>query len=188
MPVDLKGAGPVALVCATLARNQAILEETRYRLESRIHSVRRQGPVYPFEYTSYYEREMGPSLIKQILWFEPLVDPAELPGIKHKTMELEREMAETREGKTRRRTNIDPGLVSLESMVLASTKYSGHRICIAPGLYAETTLLFQKGRFRPFDWTYPDYRTEAVQSFLQEVRTYLLQQRRPPPPKETHGQ
>ena len=186
MPVDLKGTDPVALVCSILARDQAILDETRIRLEGRIHPVRRQGPVYAFDFSSYYEREMGPALIKQILWFEPLVDPAVLPGIKHKTMELEREMAETREGRTCRRANIDPGLVSLDSMVLASTKYSGHRICIDPGLYAETTLLFQKGRYRPFDWTYPDYRTETLQAFLLEIRTYLLQHRRPPSSENIH--
>ena len=188
MPADLKKTEPVALVCATLARDQAILAETRDRLGARIHPLRRQGPIYSFDYTSYYEREMGPALIKQILWFEPLVDPAALPWIKHQTMELEREMAEIREGRTCRRTNIDPGLVTIESLVLASTKYSGHRICIAAGLYAETTLLFRKGRYRPFEWTYPDYRTETLQTFLQEIRTHLLHQRTPPSSKDAHSQ
>ncbi len=180
MPVDLQRTEPVALVCATLAQNQTILAETRNRLEARIHPIRRQGPIYSFDFTSYYEEEMGPALVKQILWFDQLVNPAALPGIKSKTMDLERELAGFRDGRTRRRTNIDPGLVSIESLVLASTKYSGHRICIAPGLFAETTLLFQKGRYRPFEWTYPDFRTEATQTFLQEIRAHLLQQRTPP--------
>jgi hypothetical protein len=77
----------------------------------------------------------------------------------------------------RRRANIDPGLVTIESLVLASTKYSGHRICIGPGLYAETTLLFQKGQYRPLEWTYQDYRTEAAQAFLLAIRAWLLRLR-----------
>ena len=66
----------------------------------------------------------------------------------------------------------------MEGVVLATTKYSGHRICIAPGLYAETTLLFTKqGECAPLQWTYPDYRRADVQDFLLSTRAIVLQQR-----------
>ena len=74
-----------------------------------------------------------------------------------------------------RRANIDPGLLSIESLVLATTKYAGHRVCIAPQLYAEVTLLYQRGRYRPLEWTYPDYQGDAVQRFLLDVRPWLLE-------------
>jgi hypothetical protein len=92
-------------------------------------------------------------------------------------MELERQMGQEKEGEIHRRANIDPGLVSIESLVLATTKYSGHRICIGPSLFAEVTLLYQKGMYRPMEWTYPDYRSREVQDFLQEVRAHLMAKR-----------
>ena len=83
-------------------------------------------------------------------------------------------MARATEDTLQRRANIDPGLLSIESLVLATSKYSGHRICIAPQLYAELTLLYQKGRYQPFAWTYLDYQSETLQDFLLESRTWLM--------------
>ncbi|HIL10568.1 MAG TPA: DUF4416 family protein, partial [Candidatus Latescibacteria bacterium] len=51
---------------------------------------------------------------------------------------------------------------------------SGHRICIAPQLYAELTLLYQKGCYQPLPWTYLDYQSETLQHFLLEIRTWLM--------------
>jgi len=177
MPIDIQQPQSMALICAIMARDQHLLEQARDQLETRLGPIHRQGPIYPFDYTTYYAAEMGANLIKQLIWFRQPVDPAVLPGTKQQTMEIERELAEKTADKIGRRVNIDPGLVSIESLVLASTKYSGHRICIAPGLYAETTLLFKKGRYSPFEWTYLDYQTDTVQEFLQTIRTHLLQQR-----------
>ena len=69
------------------------------------------------------------------------------------------------------------GLVSVESLVLATTKHAGHRIAIGSGIYAEVTLLFERGRYAPLPWTYADYRTEEVQSFLLAIRGELLARR-----------
>jgi len=178
MPVDLLPADADALVCAIMADADAALAAAKDALAARFGPILLQSAVYPFDYTDYYAPEMGDGLSKQLVYFEEPVDPAALPEIKHRTMELEKELGRREEGRILRRANIDPGLVSIESLVLATTKRSGHRVCIAPSLYAEVTLLFQKGRYTPLQWTYPDYRTEAVQVFLQQVRTHLMQQRR----------
>ena len=180
MPLDLQHARPNALICAVMGRDHAILAQARRRLEALWAPVCRESPAYAFDFTDYYADEMGPDLIKRLLWFEGLVDPAVLPERKRQAMEVEKGLAEVCGGRTKRRANIDPGLVTLESLVLASTKHSGHRICIAPGLYAEVTLFYGQGRYGPLEWTYPDYRTDGVQGFLQEIRTDLLAQRRCP--------
>ncbi len=178
MPIDLQQSQSMALICAVMGRDQRLLEQARRQLEKQLGPIHQPGPIYPFDYTTYYAAEMGANLVKQLIWFSQTVDPAVLPGTKRQTMKIERELAEEAGGKIARRVNIDPGLVSIESLVLASTKYSGHRICIAPSLYAETTLLFRRGRYRPCEWTYLDYQTDTVQDFLQTIRTYLLQQQR----------
>jgi hypothetical protein len=148
------------------------------RVERHFGPITGRSPTYPFDFSAYYREEMGDGLVKQLFRVGKPVDPASLYHTKKKTMEIERELAEEKHGKLCRRANIDPGLVSIESLVLATTKYSGHRICIGPGLFAETTLLFQKGKCRPQEWTYPDYQTPVVQAFLLKIRATLLQNRR----------
>jgi len=178
VPIDLQATSPATLICAVLGGAQQILDEAAERLSGSFGPVRQRSAPYDFDYTDYYEREMGRGLIKQLLWLEQTVAPEQLASVKLQTMEIEGELADTTsEGTVSRRANIDPGLVTVHSLVLSSTKYSGHRICIGPGLFAEVTLLFQEGGCRPFDWTYPDYRSDAVQHFLLEIRQDLLAHR-----------
>ena len=170
MPVDLQPATPVALVCAVLADSAETLAEAKERLTECFGPLRKASPTYDFDFTSYYEAEMGAGLCKQLVCFAERIDPAELATVKAQTMALERAMSRGR----CRRANIDPGLLSIESLLLATTKYAGHRVCIAPQLYAEVTLLYQRGCYQPLEWTYPDYQGDAVQRFLLDMRPWLL--------------
>lgn len=177
MPIELQPATPVALICAVLADCEETLATAKERLAQRFGPLRAISDVYPFDFTSYYEGEMGAQLQKQLVCCTKLIDPSELAAIKTQTIELEREMATETGDALQRRANIDPGLLSIESLVLATSKYSGHRICIAPQLYAELTLHYQRGRYRPLAWTYLDYQSETVQHFLLDMRSWLLKER-----------
>ena len=177
MPVALQPAPPVALVCAVLADSEQTLADSRQRLVERFGPLRSTSEVYAFDFTSYYQGEMGPGLQKQLVCFAERVDPSELAATKAQTIELERAMGAIAGGILHRCANIDPGLLSVEGLVLATTKYSGHRICIAPMLYAELTLLYQRGCYQPLEWTYPDYRGEVVQRFLLAARDWLMKTR-----------
>ena len=171
MPIDLQPSTPVVRVCAVLADSVETLADAKERLAECFGPLRAASATYNFDFTSYYEAEMGAGLRKQLVCFAERIDPAELAAVKAQTMALERAMSQGRG----RRANIDPGpLLSIESLVLATTKCAGHRVCIAPQLYAEVTLLYQRGRYRPLEWTYPDYRGDEVQRFLLEVRSWLL--------------
>ena len=173
MPIDLQPSTPVALVCAVLADSAETLAAAKERLIECFGSLHAASETYDFDFTSYYEAEMGAGLRKQLVCFAERIDPAELATVKAQTMALERTMSR---GQCRR-ANIDPGLLSIESLVLATTKCAGHRICIAPQLYAEVTLLYQRGCYQPLEWTYPDYRSDAVQHFLLDMRSWLLRVR-----------
>jgi len=179
MPLHPQPDRPADLIAAVLASSAADLEEAAAGLVRLFGPLRTRGPAYDFAaFTRYYEGEMGPGLVKQLLWFENQMPPDRLAAIKVKTMALELELARL-EGGVRRRANIDPGLVSSDSLVLATTKASGHRVCIAPGLFAEITLLYERDAYRPMPWTYRDFRTEDAQGFLQQIRERLLMQRAP---------
>ncbi len=170
MPIQLQPSTPVALVCAILADSAQTLAAAKERLAECFGPRRATSAAYDFDFTSYYAAEMGAGLRKQLVCFAEPIDPAELAACKAQTIALEQAMSQGEH----RRANIDPGLLSIESLVLATTKCAGHRICIAPQLYAEVTLLYQRGRYRPLEWTYPDYRSDAVQRFLLDVRSWLL--------------
>ena len=177
MPIDLQPSTPVALVCAILADSAETLAEAKERLAECFGPLRAASATYDFDFTSYYEAEMGAGLCKQLVCFAERIDPAELAAVKMQTIALEKAMSRAASDGLHRRANIDPGLLSIESLVLATTKYAGHRICIAPQLYAEVTLLYQRGRYQPLEWTYPDYQGDAVQRFLLDVRPWLLRVR-----------
>lgn len=119
-----------------------------------------------FSFTSYYDREMGPEIRRIFLGFEDLVDPGDLWRIKKATNRLEEHFSEDQA----RKVNLDPGLLDLNRLVLATTKHAGHRIPLAEGIYAEITLHYRRGRFEPLPWTYPDYRSEGYQRILLDLR------------------
>ena len=70
----------------------------------------------------------------------------------------------------RRRVNIDPGYLLYERFVLASGKNFSHRIYIGKKIYADLTLIYQRGVFEKLPWTYPDYADQPIISFLERAR------------------
>ena len=130
------------------------------------------GPVdiitepFPFTFTDYYVPEMGEGIERFFISFSNLVQPATLAMFKERTNEIEGEWAED----GRRSINLDPGLLSLSSIVLATTKNRSHRITIGRSLYAELTLIYQNRHFEALPWTYADYRSEEVQEVLLRLR------------------
>lgn len=124
----------------------------------------------PFEFTDYYTREMGRGLLKQYLVFNGAFDRARLPEVKRWTNDLETRHASG----TCRRVNVDPGYLSRDKLVLASTKDFYHRIYLDDGIYGEVTLHYRQGRYRHFSWTYPDFEQTAVQRVLEKARAQLV--------------
>ncbi len=128
----------------------------------------------PFKLTSYYEPEMGAALTRWYCVFRTLVPPGALASIKRRTNALEQ--ASAVDG--RRTLNLDPGLLTAHSLILASGKNFSHRIYLRDGIYAEVTLLVRGGHLDELPWTYPDYRQAPVRAFFDEQRAAYLQERR----------
>lgn len=122
-----------------------------------------------FTETNYYNAEMGTPIYRVYGVFERLVHQGELPDIKHKTNEIEARLAQN----GRRRVNLDPGLLSEERLVLATGKNYTHRVYLSRGIYADLTLIFRRGAYRPLQWTYPDYRDALLRHFLGALRQKL---------------
>jgi hypothetical protein len=132
------------------------------------------SPWMPFDWTDYYAPEMGSNLKRRIVAFCRLIAPDMLPSVKRQTHRMEQEHAS--QGK--RVVNIDPGYVSGEHMILATTKAYGHRPYLSNGIYADLTLIYRKGSYEALEWTYPDYRQPKLVEMFNGIRkTYLSQLR-----------
>ena len=126
------------------------------------------------DFSSYYDDELGGEGRRRIYSFERLVDPETQAEIKEYTNELEKSFST--DGK--RKINLDPGFINHGRLLLATTKETGFRIPLKRGIYTELTLFWAKGGWHKFPWTYRDYQSERVQSFLTVVRKKYLSQRK----------
>ncbi|MBU1039662.1 MAG: DUF4416 family protein [Proteobacteria bacterium] len=151
--------------------------------DCRAELVRRFGPVdyetppMPFDHTAYYDEELGSpqsgELARRLLGFERLVPQDALAGVKLATNALEAEHARTANDQPggSRRVNLDPGLITLERLVLASGKNFTHRVYLGQGIWADLTLIYNKKTgWVVLPWTFPDYATEDMKRRLTELR------------------
>jgi hypothetical protein len=166
----IKEPQPVVPVVGLIYTRDFNVEELHEHLAGHIGTVNLKSEPHPFTHTVYYNNEMGPDLTRQWLAFDALIKPDELAALKIWTNELEEKTLNDREG---RMVNIDPGIISLSSLILASTKNYSHRIYLSGGIYAEVTLIYKDNRFNHLEWTYPDYREEAALEFFGGVRRWL---------------
>ena len=84
---------PVTLIVGMLAREPALFDAAGQRLAERFGPIDLSSPVLDFDFTDYYEPEMGPDLKRKFVSFARKIDPAEIAGIKLATNELEQELA-----------------------------------------------------------------------------------------------
>ena len=162
---------PAKLVIGIITTESNIIEKLVTEFISRFGQIDLVSRWMNFNYTTYYEREMGSPLFRRVFAFKPLISQADLSAFKLATNRMEQHYL--REG--RRRVNIDPGYMLRERFVLASGKNFCHRIYIGEGIYADLTLVYQKGSFQKLPWTYPDYSDGDMLKFLEQVRNkYIL--------------
>ncbi len=163
---------PVKLFAGVLTARPADLSGLRGSLEERLGPIDSESRLLDFDYTDYYEPEMGPGLVRQFWGFTRLDGAEALVDTKLFTNALEQACCVA--GK--RTVNIDPGYLAPARLVLASTKDFAHRLYLGRGIYGEVTLLYQKGGFRPLPWTYPDYRSQEYQEFFRQLRREYIRQ------------
>lgn len=169
---EAKGFKPVRLIIGVLSTREDLHEALFHRLQQLYGPLEQGTEAVPFTFTDYYDQEMGGQPQRFFLIFHDLVDPTALVACKLETNALEQEFSV--EGK--RVINLDPGILSAENLILATTKNRSHRIPLGSGIYGEVTLLFAHHAFQEFPWTYADYRSPRFkQMFLGLRSSYLAQ-------------
>jgi len=167
-------ANKVKLFCGIISAGQDITDKALQKLEEKFGNIDIKSETVPFDFTSYYNPEMGENLKRFWAAFETLISADELSGIKVFTNEVEDLFAVC--GK--RRINIDPGYITPANVILASTKDFSHRIYLSKGIYGEVTTIYKKEDFIKLPWSYPDYLSAPAKKFLLEARIKLMRQRK----------
>ena len=171
-----KEPNPVKLIIGILAANYHCLHTAADALTDKFGKVDFTSEVWPFDKTDYYKDQTGPRILRQFVSVTQLIDPGKLAKVKHRTNKLEQKLAARLGLPLTRPVNLDPGIIEPSKLVLATTKNYSHRIYIGKKMYAEVTLIFDKGHWRPQAYTYPDYRQQCYFDFFEKVRTRLLEQ------------
>lgn len=165
-------APPAKLYTAVMIRPDVDPAPLLLSLAGRYGEIETRCAPFAFDGSDYYEPEMGPGLVKYFVSFERPVAQQRLAVVKLETNLLEAQGADARG----RVYNLDPGIVTHYSVVVATTKGYAHRVYLGAGVYAEPALLYRAGGWEALPWTYPDYRTDVVRAFFLEARRRLRQQ------------
>jgi len=162
---------PAKLVLSVLAAGdwwELAWPDFRAGLVERFGPVDYETPPLAFDHTAYYDQELGTPLARRLLGFDRLVPLDGLVEIKLLTNEGEREQARP-DGS--RRVNLDPGLITLERLILASGKNFTHRVYLGRGVWADLTLIYnRKTGWVALPWTFPDYADPGMKRRLTELR------------------
>ena len=167
---------PVKLIVGILAADHKCVYTAADVLADKFGRIDFTSDIWPFDKTDYYKDQTGPRILRQFISIERLIDPGKLAKIKHKTNKLEQKLAKSLALPLPRPVNLDPGIIEPSKLVLATTKNYSHRIYIGNKMYAEVTLIYDKGRWCPLEHTYPDYRQQCYFDFFEKVRERLLEQ------------
>ncbi len=156
----------VKLFTGVIYRTPEQYAEVRRTLEEKFSPVDLESDQFPFQFTTYYNPEMGSPLFKRFMAFSTLIPPVDLPDIKILTNRMEFETAV--EGN--RRVNIDPGFLSDANVILATTKNHYHRVPLQKGIYAHIEYVIKKkNTLTTMEWTYPDFKTPQYMAFFEAL-------------------
>lgn len=164
---------PVKLIVSLLTAKHDLADQVCEKLKIEFGPLDFMSAPLPFNFTDYYEEEIGRDLFRHLLSFEKLIAPDVLPSIKLYTNQIEQGFV--REDGTRM-INVDPGYMALCHLILATCKRFSHRPYLRDGVYADMTLIFKGKRFRPLEWTFPDYSSDELMGLLNKIRGVYYRQ------------
>ena len=156
--------------CGIIFHQHISLDGVLKRLIEAFGPISLMSDIWPFTHIEYYFSEMGRPLFKVFAAFSHLQPSADLPHAKNRCIQLEQYWKEN----GNRRVNLDIGYLTDAKVVLATTKNQQHRLFLGNDIFGEVTLKYQRKSFGPYEWTYPDFCTEAYIDFFNLLRNHYF--------------
>ena len=163
---------PVKYFIAVLFPEAGKLMQVKKELASRWGVIDFEGQDHPFDATDYYQPEMGAPLYRKLLSFERLYTPALIVPMKLECNDIEASFS--RDGK--RTVNLDAGYLDHNKFILASAKEAGQKVYLDRGIYADLSGRYREGKYRPFEWSFPDFKDGRYDGELLAIRNLYMQQ------------
>jgi hypothetical protein len=152
------------LFCGVMYSDTGALEKALAELRQRFGEIETESEEFEFSFTSHYEAEFGVGLRKKFIVFKVPIKREELPEIKLFTCGLEKQLGSG--GK--RAINIDPGYVTLNNVVVASTREFSSRIYLGKGIFGDLQLILKRDEVQLMPYTYADYK--LMKDFFLRLR------------------
>lgn len=170
--MEIQTVDPVKLLIGVLFPSKIDIQVYYEHLKTVFGSFDELSDVYDFDFTDYYQKEIGNSISRQFISVGKLINPEEIVNIKLLCNQIEQLFSVDK----RRQINLDPGYMDLHKLVLASAKFGRQKIYMNSGIYADPTLFFQKKQFHAYDWSFPDFSSGNYDSFFISVRNAYKKQ------------
>ncbi len=170
---------PVKLFIGMLSQEISLFNKLEEDLKEIFGPIDLESPVWEWNHTDYYSKEMGAGLKRKFVFFQDLINPGVISEIKLKTNKLEKQYLYPstsplskggQRGVRRRRINLDPGYLDSAKIVLVSTKDFSHRIYLGNDIYGEVTLIYSGNAYQVLPYTYPDFRTQEYFEIFKKAR------------------
>ena len=162
------------LFVGIISGDEKLIYHVQERLKKKFGDIDGYTSPIVFTHTTYYQK-IGAVLYKVFYSFDKLVKREDIVKIKLYTNSLEKKFSP----KGQRRVNIDPGYLTLSNVYLASCKDYFHRTYLSKGVYLENEYRYFDRQYRPWEWTYPDYKKKEYLDFFHNTRnTYYRQIRK----------
>ncbi|OEG71424.1 hypothetical protein ATZ36_15005 [Candidatus Endomicrobiellum trichonymphae] len=159
------------LFCGIISSSAKTEQKSLAALEKKFGEIDLTSSAMPFDFSDYYNPEMGDNLKRFWISFKKLITAADIAGIKNFTNSTEDSFAVN----NKRRINIDPGYITPANVILATTKDYSHRIYLSDGIYGEVTVIYKKAEVVKLPWSYPDYLSNTATEFLLKARKNLIE-------------
>jgi hypothetical protein len=167
----------VKLICGMISARRELFAQAQQALAGQFGPVDIASEVVDFDFTSYYDQEMGHPLYRQFVSFAQLVCPDVLAEAKLSTNAIETQFRNLGQPDSPPRPiNLDIGYIEPAKLVLASMKNFSHRIYLGRSVFAEVTLMYHKAGWDALPWTFPDYASGRYSPFLSAARDKMREQ------------
>ena len=156
------------LFCAIMYSSEETYNKALKILLKKLGEIEAMSEEYAFNFTDYYLKEFGPNLKKRFIVFKRMIERSELPKIKLLACKIEQKLSRLNS----RTVNIDPGYITLNNVMVASTKELPHRVYLDKGIFADVQLILKKSEALTFRHTFADY--DKNKDFFLEERKRLV--------------
>ncbi|MDX9856468.1 MAG: DUF4416 family protein [candidate division Zixibacteria bacterium] len=140
------------------------------RLEKEFGDVQFETVDIPFTGEPRHTEEMGDPLSRRFFSFHRMVDREKLVDLKRACYKIEAAFADHVGEHLFRAVNVDPGIMSSEKVVMASSHEYNYRLYLGRGVFAQIELIYARGRYVGLPWTNPDFCHPESLEFFARVR------------------